>query len=318
MTLIIGAIGIMPVFLYGCLGETIMEKSGHLNLGVPGIMCAGTAGGCFGVYLYMDKFYDNPSYLVLLLVAILSTALFASLVGLIYAFLTVSLRCNQNITGLAITTFGTGFTQFFIDNYVNREYFDIASKTIAKSLSFSSKLGGFGAIFLSHGILVYLGIAAAIATALILNKTKVGLNLRAVGENPATADAAGINVTKYKYLAIIIGSAVSGLGGFFYIMDYIGGSWENASTIQAFGWLCIALVIFSLWRPILSILGSFIFAIFYILAFNIVGVSFTQMSALKLLPYVITIIVLIVTSIFGSKKIQPPASLGLNYFREDR
>lgn len=317
-SLLVGSISLATVFLFGCVGEIIMEKSGHLNLGIPGIMCAGTAGGCWGVYIYMDAFHNNPSWFLLVLIALLTAFIFAAAVGAIYAFLTVSLKCNQNITGLAITTFGTGFTQFFIDNYINREYFDQASKLIAKNLSFAKDLGWFGDVFFSHGIFVYIAIAVAVVAAVFLKRTKVGLHLRAIGENAATADAAGINVSLYKYIAILVGSGIAGLGGFFYIMDYIGGSWENASTIEALGWLSIALVIFTLWRPDLSILGSIIFAMFYILAYKITGVSFTQMSALKLLPYVITIVVLVLTSIFGSKNVQPPASLGLNYFREDR
>ncbi len=152
----------------------------------------------------------------------------------------------------------------------------------------------------------------------MLKRTAVGLNLRAVGENPATADAEGINVTKYKYGAILTGSAIAGLGGVYYIMDYIGGSWENSSTIEGLGWLAMALVIFTMWKPDLSIIGSIIFGALYIASNYIIGISFAQMKLLKLLPYVITVIVLIVTSIIGKKETQPPASLGVNYFREDR
>jgi len=203
-------------------------------------------------------------------------------------------------------------------NFADKTYYDAASKIIAARLSFAGDLGWFGQVFLNYGVLTYLAIALAIATALFLKKTRPGLHLRAVGENPATADAAGISVTKYKYSATLIGSGIAGLGGFFYIMDYIGGSWENAATIEALGWLSVALVIFTLWRPIISILGSIIFAMFYIFAFKIVGISFVGTEVLKLLPYIITIVVLIITSIFGSKSVQPPASLGLNYFREER
>ena len=188
---------------------------------------------------------------------------------------------------------------------------------ISKGLPFADKLGAFGKIVLSHGILVYLAIAVALLAAWFLKKTRAGLHLRAVGENPATADAAGINVTAYKYGAILIGSGIAGLGGFFYIMDYIKGSWENAATIEALGWLSVALVIFTLWKPNFSILGSFIFAALYIAAFYVGGNS-TQKELLKLIPYVITVVVLIFTSIKGSKNNQAPASLGLSYFREER
>ena len=318
--LLVGAISLGVVFLLGSVGEIITEKSGHLNLGIPGIMCMGTAGGCFGVALYMNSLPtpDNAVWVLLILSAIFFSALFGALGGLIYAFLTVSLRSNQNVTGLALTIFGAGFTQFFMDTFVDRSRFAAASRLISSSIIGDTDLGWFGEIFLNHGFLVYFAIIIAVATSLVLNKTRLGLNLRAVGENPATADAAGINVTRYKYLAILIGSAIAALGGMFYIMDYIGGSWENASTIESFGWLSIALVIFTLWKPNLSILGSFLFGALYIAPSIITGISFSEMKLLKLLPYVVTVIVLIITSILDSKENQPPASLGLNYFREER
>ena len=316
-SLIIGSISLATVFTFGCVGEILTEKAGNLNLGIPGIMCSGTAGGLLGVSLCMQSF-TNPAWIVLILFAVLFSMIFAAAVGGIYAVMTVTLRCNQNITGLAVTTFGTGFTQFFVDNFIDRSRLGEASKIITKSLPFASDLGWFGQVFLSYGILVYLSIAVAIVAAVVLKKTRVGLHLRSVGESPATADAAGINVNAYKYGAILIGSAIAGIGGMFYIMDYIGGSWESASTIEALGWLSIALVIFSMWRPGIAIFGSIIFACFYILAAKLTGISFTDMNIIKLLPYVITIIVLVITSIFGSKSVQPPASLGLNYFREER
>ena len=321
---LIGAIALATVFLFGCVGEIITEKAGHLNLGIPGIMCVGTAGGCYAVSLYMATLSDpnNASWILLVLLSILLAAIFAAALGGIYALLTVSLRCNQNITGLAITIFGNGFAQFFMDTCVlksdaDRANFEIAGKIISRGLPFADSLGAFGKIFLSHGILVYLAIAIAILTAWFLKKTRAGLHLRSVGESPATADAAGINVTAYKYGAIMIGSGIAGLGGFFYIMDYIKGSWENAATIEALGWLSIALVIFTLWKPNFSILGSFIFAALYVAAYYINGDS-TQKELLKLIPYVMTVVVLIFTSIKGSKNNQAPASLGLSYFREDR
>ena len=166
--------------------------------------------------------------------------------------------------------------------------------------------------------MLYLAIAIAIAIALILKYTRVGLNLTAIGENPAAADAVGINVSKYKYAAILLGSAIAGFGGLYYIMDYIGGTWSNAGSIEAFGWMSIALVIFTLWRPVLSIFGSVIFSALYIIAVKITGVSIVGMKILQLTPYIVTIIVLIITSILGSKNVQPPKALGTTYFREER
>ena len=213
VVLIVGAISRGVVFLLGSVGEIITEKSGHLNLGIPGIMCMGAAGGCYGVSIYMNALpsadsalwvflmssADSAVWFFLMLTAILFAALFGAFGGLIYSFLTVSLRANQNVTGLALTTFGTGFAQFVMDTYVDRSRFAAASKIISSSIIGDANLGWFGEIFLGHGFLVYLAIAIAVFAAIVLKRTRVGLNLRAVGENPATADAAGINVTAYKY-----------------------------------------------------------------------------------------------------------------------
>ena len=320
VNLLQSAIRFSAVFLFGCTGEIITEKSGHLNLGIPGIMCGGVAGGCLGVSLYMASLPnpEEPSYLLLILIGLIGAFIFAAILGAIYAFLTVTLKCNQNITGLALTTFGTGFTQFIMDSFVERINFSTASTYVAKSLPFADKLGWFGDIFLSHGLLVYLAIAVAKVTAIILKNTKVGLRLRSVGENPAAADAVGIKVDKYKYLAILIGSGIAGLGGYFYVMDYVQGMYDSYSTVEAFGWLSIALVIFTLWRPNIAIAGSMIFGILYILPNFIPIASSEEMALIKLVPYVVTIIVLLVISITGSKTAQPPASLGINYFREER
>lgn len=320
ITLLQSAIRFSAIFLFGCVGEIVTEKSGHLNLGIPGIMCGGTAGGCLGVALYMGSLSNpaNPNYLLLILIGVVMAFIFAAALGAIYAFLTVSLKCNQNITGLALTSFGAGFTQFIMDNYVPRHNFSTASTFYAQGLPFAESLGWFGELFLSYGILVYLAIAIAVGTSLILNKTKLGLKLRAIGENPAAADAVGIKVDKYKYFAILIGSGIAGLGGFFYIMDYVQGSYETYATIESFGWLAIALVIFTVWRPNLAILGSILFGVLYVLP-NFINISSSAEGALiKLIPYVVTVIVLLVISITGSKSAQPPASLGVNYFREER
>ena len=319
-TILPSAIAIATVFLFGCTGEILIEKSGHLNLGIPGVMCFGTLGGCIGASLYMSWFSSDPAnapYFGLVFFALLFSALFSLISGIIYAVLTVSCRANQNVTGLALTTFGGGIADFFMSK-VDKTYFTDASRIISSHLPFADNLGAFGKIFFGHGILVYLAIVIAIITAIVLNKTRVGLSLRAVGENPATADAAGINVTRYKYVAILVGSIISGFGGLFYVLDYVKGSWENSSTIQAFGWLALALVIFIVWKPVLAIFGSILFGLLFILPNYISGISFMQMRLLNLIPYAVTIIVLIVTSIVGKRSVQPPSSLGQSYFREER
>lgn len=308
--------------LYGSTGEILTEKSGNLNLGIPGIMYMGGSCGVIGAYLY-EQAAATPVPFWGILIPLLASLIGSTLAALIYSFLTITLRANQNVTGLAITTFGVGFGDFF-GGSITKIFSDggtLSVKTTADyfktSLPFASDCGWFGEIFLSHGFLAYLAVIIALTAAWILNRTRVGLHLRSVGENPATADAAGINVTKYKYLATCIGGAVAGLGGLYFIMDYTGGSWTSGGFGDR-GWLAIALVIFALWKPNLGILGSFVFGGLYIAYSYISGLSRSAVAIFNMLPYVVTIVVLIFTSIRDKKENQPPASLGLPYFREER
>ncbi|MBQ5883170.1 MAG: ABC transporter permease [Clostridia bacterium] len=315
LAFLVSAIRLGMTFLLGSTGETITEKSGHLNLGTPGVMCVGAACGCYAEYLYFKAvgvFGINPAVAVIL--PIFATLIGSALMGLIFCFLTVTLRVNQNVTGLALTTFGVGVSDFLIAN--TTPIFSKGSKYFTSSLPFADDLGWFGQIFLSHGILIYLAIAIALISSFVLNKTKVGLHLRAVGENPATADAAGISVSKYRYAATCIGCGISGLGGLSFIMDYLNGNWEYC--IDAIGWLAIALVIFTVWKPNFAIIGSIIFGALYIVSTYIQGFAIETKEIFKMLPYIVTIVVLLFTSIRDSKKNQPPQSLGLNYFREER
>ncbi len=311
---LVSAIRLGMVFLFGSTGEIITEKSGHLNLGTPGVMCVGASCGCFAEYLYLKQVGPYASPFLAVLIAIVATFIGGFLMGLLFSFLTVTLRANQNVTGLALTTLGVGISDFMIAKAGTS--FGRASKYFTASLPFAEDLGWFGKLFLSHGILIYLAIAIALISSFILSKTRIGLNLRSVGENPATADAAGINVSLYRYLATCIGCGISGLGGLTFIMDYLNGNWEYC--IDAFGWLSIALVIFTVWKPNLAILGSIVFGALYIASSYITGVSFANKELFKMLPYVVTIIVLIITSMRNKKENQPPAHLGLSYFREER
>ncbi len=322
MALIISTIGIWAAFLFATVGEIITEKSGHLNLGTPGNMCIGAAGGFVGLSIYL-KAVGGPSHAVgffVVVIPLIFCIVFAGLAGLLYSFLTVTLRTNQNITGLAITTFGMGILKFLSGAVKNAE--DLRNPSVLAYnqhlFPFYEKLGWFGKLFLSYGWLTYFAIIVAIVAAIVIKKTRIGLNLRAVGENPATADAAGLNVARYRYGATIVGAVISGLGGLFLILDYLSCNNEAAdATISAFGWLAVALVIFSIWSPKIAILGTFIFALCYIGIIRINAMP-TPKSLLEALPYVVTILVLIITSIFGGKSVQPPEALGLNYFREDR
>lgn len=308
--------------LYGSTGEILTEKSGNLNLGIPGIMYMGGSAGVIGAYLY-ERSVEVPVPFWCIVIPLISAIIGAAFAAFIYSFLTITLRANQNVTGLALTTFGVGFGDFFGGSLT--KIFagggNLSVKTTADyfktPLPFADKLGAIGTIFFSYGFLAYLAVIIALLAAWFLKNTRAGLHLRAVGENPATADAAGINVTKYKYLATIIGGAIAGLGGLYFILDYTGGSWTNGGFGDR-GWLAIALVIFALWRPNISILGSFVFGGLYIAYSYISGLSRSAVAIFNMLPYLVTIVVLILTSVRNKKENQPPASLGLAYFREDR
>ena len=314
LAFIVSAIRLGMTLLFGATGETLTEKSGHLNLGIPGVMCVGASCGCYVEYLYLTAAGESVNPVLAVLLPIIATILGGAFMGLIFSFLTVTLRANQNVTGLALTTLGVGISDYIIDKtgliYVRGAVYFKAS------LPFASKLGDFGEIFLSHGVLVYLAIVIALISTYVLNRTRLGLHLRAVGENPATADAAGINVSAYRYGATCIGCGIAGLGGLSFVMDYLNGNWEY--VIDDIGWLAIALVIFTVWKPNLAIFGSLIFGALYIASSYIVGVSFAGKELFKMLPYIVTIVVLIFTSMRSRKKNQPPESLGLSYFREER
>lgn len=314
---LVSAIKFGMVLLFGSTGETITEKSGHLNLGLPGVMCVGTAFGCAAEAMYFDLAGGrlNMIYPLAILIPVIATLIGGALMGLIFSFLTVTLHANQNVTGLAMTTFGVGISDFIIAE-VEDYKFTAGAKFFNMHLPLAESLGAFGKLLFSYGIMIYLSIAVAIVTSFIIKKTKVGLNLRAVGENPATADAAGINVTKYRYFSTCIGCAVASLGGLVFVMDYLNGNWEY--IIDAIGWLCVALVIFTTWKPVFGIFCSMLFGMFYVAAEYIPGISLADKELFKMLPYIVTIAVLIFTSMRNKKENQPPEALGTNYYREDR
>ena len=190
-------------------------------------------------------------------------------------------------------------------------------------LPFADSCGWFGQVFLSYGFLAYAAIVLAILLHWFFTRTRAGLNLRAVGENPATADAAGINVTRYKYLATCIGAAICGVGGLYYVLDYNQGIWATTGQIEALGWLALALVIFTTWKPLNAIWGAYLFGILYWLYQFLpsllgITVSSAMTDLVQMVPYVVTILVLIAVSMRRKKEDQPPAHLGLAYFREER
>ena len=325
------------VILFGALGEILTEKSGNLNLGVPGIMYLGGIAGLASTFFYENmlcpKYGWTPNATICIVVCLVATFLAAALGGLIYSFLTITLRTNQNVTGLTLTIFGSGIGNFFggslntlaggvgqVKVTVTSEVFRAFSTGLVKTVDgWTAKLGfGLGTMLFSYGFLTYFAIVLAIVLWWFFKKTRYGLALRAVGENTATADAAGINVTKYKYLATCIGAGISGLGGTYYVMNYIKGTWENQGTIEALGWLAVALVIFATWKPIRAIWGSYLFGMLYWAFFYIAGLTRSSQELFKMLPYAVTIFVLLFVALRKRKEDQPPRSLGLAYFREER
>jgi len=309
--------------LFGATGEIITEKSGNLNLGIPGIMYIGGISGIIGGYLY-EHFCAAPVPILCVIISLLSSLIGSTLIALIYSFLTITLKANQNVVGLALTTFGVGLGNFYGGSLLKffGESGSISLLTTGNAYKtkipfISDHLGIIGETFFSFGFLVYVAIIIAVLAQWILKRTRVGLNLRAVGENPATADAAGINVSRYKYLSTCIGGAIAGLGGLYFVMDYTTGAWTNNGFGDR-GWLAIAIVIFALWKPISAIFSSYVFGGLYIACVYIPGLSGSEKELIKMLPYLVTIAVLVFTSSRKKKEHQPPAALGQNYYREER
>ena len=311
------------VIMFGALGEILTEKTGNLNLGVPGIMYLGGIAGLAASFFYEFN-NPNPSPVVCLILSFLAAFAASALGGLLYSFLTITLRANQNVTGLTLTIFGVGVANFFggslntMAGGVGQISVAVTSSVYRANIAHCVDLGWFGSLFLSYGFMVYLAILVAVAVTIFFTRTRRGLNLRAVGENPATADAAGINVIRYKYVATCIGAGISGMGGLYYTMDYIKGTWANDGTIEALGWLAVALVIFATWKPLNAVWGSYLFGLLSWMYFYVPGLTRSSQELFKMLPYLVTIAVLIVISMRKKRENQPPASLGLPYFREER
>ncbi|MBQ4514647.1 MAG: ABC transporter permease [Anaerolineaceae bacterium] len=325
IALINSAIVFGTVILYGSVGEILTEKGGNLNLGLPGVMYMGGIGGLIGAFYYEKALGSAAVPIVCVLIALICAMVASFLSGLIFAFMTVTLRCNQNIMGLAFNIFAGGFANFYggslnqLSGGVGQLRVGVTSNAFQTKIPFlSTNLGEFGRIIFSYGFLVYLSIILAFILRWFLNTTMVGLNLRAVGEDPASADAVGINVTKYKYLSTCIGACISGLGGLYFVMDYQSGTWNSAGGIESNGWLAVALVIFASWRPLRAIWGSYLFGILSWLYFYISGLTRSSQEIFKMLPYIATLAVLIFVALQHKVENQPPKHLGLPYFREER
>ena len=311
---LVAAIKAGTPLLLGTTGEIITEKAGNLNLGVEGMMFMGAFAG------FYVGFHSNNVFL-----ALLAAFVVGAFGALIYAFLTVTLKANQNVTGLTLTIFGAGFANFFGEIMIQQTETGTAklapefiSALGEKNLPVLGSIPYVGKLLFSHNPLVYMAVVIAVIAGLYLQHTRAGLNLRAVGENPAAADAAGINVTLVKYLHILIGGGICGLGGAYISLINGGGVWNN-NCVNGQGWIAVALVIFASWSPVKAILGSLIFGAFSVLQFYVPKDVISIPNAFyMMLPFLITAIVLVVTSIRQSKEKQQPAGCGVNYFREER
>jgi len=291
--------------LLATLGELITEKAGNLNLGVEGMMLIGAISGFALGFHFQDPY-----------IALLGAALAGSLAALIYGFLTITLRSNQVVSGLSLTIFGTGVSSFLGTNFIGKK---MATEVInffkPVEIPILSKIPIIGEVFFYQDIYIYLSYILAVFLGIYLYKTRKGLNLTAIGENPSAADAAGINIDLYKYIHILVGGALCGLGGAYLSIVEVP-TWQDNITAGR-GWIAIALVIFSKWNPFKSIYGAYLFGGLSIIGFRIQYLNISQ-NLLNMLPYIVTIIVLTFSSLNKSKEGSPPKSLSLPYFREER
>ncbi|MDD4012186.1 MAG: ABC transporter permease [Sphaerochaetaceae bacterium] len=324
IALIVAAVTFGTVLMFGTLGEVLTERSGNMNLGVEGIMYMGGAFGLAGAFYY-EKLVGPAasSGPIAIIIAILSAFLAGAAASAIYSFLTITLRANQNVTGLALSIFGTGVGQFTGEFMRVSEGGFVALSNNLKGAFSQSIMPSFlrnipiiGKMLFDHTVFFYIAVALAVGMHFFLFKSKRGMYLRAVGESPSTADAAGINISRYKYLATIIGGGISAIGGMVYITTTAGCVW-NHEGLSGVGWLAVALVIFCMWKPLNAIWGSVLFGALMIMYLRLV-IKFIPTEIYKILPYVVTVIVLVLSSMRNNKEKQPPASLGLNYFREER
>jgi general nucleoside transport system permease protein len=301
--------------LYASLGELLAERSGVLNLGVEGMMLMGAVMGFWTV----ERVHTTTA--VALGAAILVAALAGALMSLILAFLAITLRASQIVSGLALTIFaGAAGLSSYLGNDLN-----LADLPANHSFNpvFPSSMQNWpvvGPIIFGQNVLVYASWALVIVIWLYLNRTRPGLNVRAVGESPATADAMGISVTRYRYLHVLAGGALAGIGGATFTLA-ITPQWVSGITGGA-GWIAIALVIFAFWRPELCLVGAYFFGALQALSPELQarGISLgpTELWT-NALPYVATVVVLVIVSTRGARRrLGPPAGLGVPYVREDR
>jgi ABC-type uncharacterized transport system permease subunit len=299
--------------LYAALGELLAERSGVLNLGVEGMMLVGAVMGFWAV-----QRIGGPTGLVLPL-AVAVAALAGAIVALVHAFLVITLRASQIVSGLALTIFAGALG---LSSYLGNDL-QLADEP-AKHAFHAADLFGLGdapilgPIVFGQTWLVYVSWLCVVLVGLYLSRTRPGLNVRAVGESPQAADAMGINVVAYRYAHTLAGGAFAGVGGACFSLA-ITPQWTNDLTGGA-GWIAIALVIFAFWRPDLCLVGAYFFGAFQALPFTLQARGVTIAPQLfKSLPYVMTVVVLvIVSSGIAKRRLGAPGSLGVPYVREER
>jgi len=293
--------------LFATLGEILTEKSGNLNLGVEGLMLIGAVMG-----FLVGHHSQSP------VLAMAAAAAGGAFGALIFALLTVTMRANQVVTGLSITILGSGISGFIGQTLVGQvlpETFTDFFNPI--KIPLLGDIPVLGRLLFNHNIYVYLGLFTAVLLTAYLFKSKLGLNLRVIGENPYAADASGINVDLYKYIHILLGGALCGLGGAYLSLVYVPAWQENVTAGR--GWIAVALVIFCSWHPVKAIFGSYLFGGLDIVGFRIqqMGIPISQ-YLIDMLPYLVTILVLVYDSTRKKGAAKAPEALSVPYFREER
>lgn len=301
-----------PLF-FAALGEVLTERSGVLNLGVEGMMLTGAVTAT-----WTSIHAPGPDALVLVL-SVLAGAAAAALLGLLHAFLVITLRLNQVVSGLSITLLAgvAGLSSYLASSW------DVARGPVPHQLHRLDVLGLhdlpiLGPIVFDQNVLTYLSWVALGLSTWYLFRTRRGLELRAVGESPETADAMGISVTRHRYVHTVVGGALAGVGGAYFSLAIVP-TWVDGVTAGR-GWIAIALVIFGFWRPDLTLVGAYLFGAFSSLAPTLQarGVDL-PVQLLDSMPYLMTIVVLAAVSTgWASRRLGAPAALGVPYEREDR
>ncbi|MDK2815894.1 MAG: ral nucleoside transport system permease protein [Moorella sp. (in: firmicutes)] len=291
--------------LYAALGEILAERAGVLNLGVEGMMLVGAVTG------FMVAVRTGNPWLGFF-VALLAAGLMAA----VFAFLTITLRANQVVTGLALTIFGTGLSGFLGKPYVGVPL-PLSFKPAAVPILADIPI--IGPVLFNHDPLVYLTYILVPLLWYYFYRTRPGLNLRAIGENPAAADALGVNVFALRYIYVIIGGMLAGAGGAFLSLAYAPSWLENMTAGR--GWIAVALVIFAVWDPVKALLGSYLFGGVDALTYTLQAATKIAIPSffLKMLPYILTLVVLIIaTRQTLVKHIGAPGALAIPYDREER